>query len=425
MQTDTRRETADLAAAFTRTRRVTVELCEPLAVEDHVVQTMADVSPPKWHLAHTTWFFETFLLAPFVPGYRPVHPLYAVLFNSYYVSVGERHPRPQRGLLSRPTVAEILDYRRQVDARLLDLLEHGEESNREEVSRRLLLGLEHEQQHQELLLMDIKHILGSNPLFPVYRQAPQDGGLGRGGHALEWHDFDAGLQEFGHAGYGFAFDNEMPRHHAHLQPYSLASRLVTNEEYLAFIGEGGYERPELWLSDGWNTVVQQGWQAPLYWRQVEGDWFEFTLQGLVPLRGAAPLVHVSFFEAEAFARWKGCRLPTEFEWEHGARDLEVRGNFLETGHLQPQPAPSKAGLVQVYGDVWELTRSDYAPYPGYRQAKGAFGEYNGKFMSGQTVLRGGSCVTPQAHVRRTYRNFFYPAQRWCFQGLRLARDAGF
>lgn len=421
MHTRTKRQTEGLLAAYERTRRTTVALCAPLEVEDHVVQTMDDVSPPKWHLAHTTWFFETFLLAPFVASYRPVHPLYPVLFNSYYVSVGERHPRPQRGLLSRPTVAEILDYRRQVDARLGELLRQVDPEDQEEVGRRMTLGLEHEKQHQELLLMDIKHILGSNPLAPSYSSAGVVELSEAAAIPMGWIEGEGGVQEFGHGGDGFAFDNESPRHRVFLHPFALADRLVTNGEFLAFVADDGYARPELWLSDGWSTLEERGWKAPLYWRQIDGKWFEYTLRGLQELAEAVPVVHVSFYEAEAFARWKGYRLPTEFEWESMARGLPVQGNLLESGLLHPRSS-SSSKLSQMYGDVWELTRSDYAPYPGYRQAKGAFGEYNGKFMSRQIVLRGGSCTTPQDHVRPTYRNFFYPHQRWCFQGIRLARD---
>ncbi len=423
---------AALQPEYAGVRAATVALCAPLAVEDHVVQTMADVSPPKWHLAHTTWFFETFVLAQFVPDYRPVHPLYRTLFNSYYEAVGARHPRAERGLLSRPTVREVLDYRRHVDARIHDLLLRLPAEHENELCRRLVLGLHHEQQHQELLLVDIKHIFATNPLQPVYRAAPT--GATQPVAPLRWHPFAGGLLEFGHAGPGFAFDNESPRHRVFLAPFALADRCVSNGEYLEFIAEGGYERPELWLADGWAAVANGGWRAPLYWQERDGAWFEFTLSGSRPLRLDEPVVHVSYYEADAFARWRQARLPSEFEWELAAQSSPREGNFVESGALQPRPAHAPAlatasgrgstqGLRQIFGDVWELTRSDYAPYPGYRAPRGALGEYNGKFMSGQVVLRGGSCATPRSHIRATYRNFFYPHQRWNFQGLRLAQDA--
>jgi len=400
-------------------RSATLALCAPLTVEDHVVQTMADVSPPKWHLAHTTWFFETFVLGEFLPSYRPVQPQYRKLFNSYYVSVGAPYPRHERGLLSRPTLAEVLEYRRLVDAGLLEFLDTAVAADNPEVQRRIVLGLQHEQQHQELLLMDIKHIFASNFPQPLYQR-----GASRpraAAPAARWLEHEGGLHEFGHSGSGFAYDNESPRHRAFLLPFALASRLTTNGEYLAFIQDRGYARPDLWLADGWNTAASQGWQAPLYWLQEDGLWYEFTLAGRRPLDLDEPVVHLSFFEAEAFARWRGARLPSEYEWELAARSLPVAGNFAEEALFHPRPAAAE-GLAQMFGDVWEPTRSDYAPYPGYRAPAGALGEYNGKFMSGQIVLRGGSCVTPRSHVRATYRNFFYLQQRWSFQGVRLARN---
>ncbi|UCE01797.1 MAG: ergothioneine biosynthesis protein EgtB [Candidatus Latescibacterota bacterium] len=411
---------AAAAARFKAVRDATLALCEPLEVEDHVIQSMPDASPPKWHLAHTTWFFETFILSEFVHGYEPVDPSYRYLFNSYYMGIGEQHPRPQRGLLSRPTLREIRSYRAVVDLRMQELLARATEE-REEIERRTLLGIHHEQQHQELLLMDIKHFFSVNPLHPVYK--PGAPARARSASHLEWLEVPGGLREFGHDGDGFAYDNESPRHAVHLAPFELASRAVTNGEYLAFVQEGGYKSPEFWLADGWAHVVQHGWQAPLYWKKMEGVWHEFTLQGLRQVQPEEPVVHVSFYEADAYARWRSARLPTEFEWEAAARDAAVAGNFVDSAAMHPRPADG-SGLQQMFGDVWELTRSDYAPYPGYRPAPSALGEYNGKFMCGQYVQRGGSCVTPQEHVRVTYRNYFYPFQRWNFQGMRLARDVG-
>jgi len=406
-----------LLAEFRRVRAATLALSAPLEIEDHVVQTMPDVSPPKWHLAHTTWFFDTFVLEEFEPEYQPVHPLYRTLFNSYYVTVGDRQPRPERGFLSRPTVAEIVDYRRRVDERIVSLLERR--PDHAAMRARVVLGLHHEQQHQELLLADIKHILATNPLQPLYAPAlPAPAAIAA---PLRWREFAGGLHEFGHAGDGFAFDNESPRHPVYVAPFALGTRCVTNGEWREFIADGGYGRASLWLADGWAAATAQGWRAPLYWREIDDRWVEFTLGGVRPVRDEEPVVHISYFEADAFARWQEARLPTEFEWELVARTQPVQGNFADSGRFHPSPAAE--GMSQMFGDVWELTRSDYAPYPGYRAPAGALGEYNGKFMCGQIVLRGGSCATPQRHMRLTYRNFFYPHQRWNFQGLRLARDA--
>ena len=405
---------------FEQVRSRTLELCAPLEIEDYVVQTSPDVSPPKWHLAHTTWFFETFLLADFVRDYQPVCPEYKVLFNSYYNAVGDKHPRHQRGLLSRPTVQEVVAYRQRVDARMGELLESREDAPlRSEILRRLELGLHHEKQHQELLLMDIKYNFSVNPLRPAY--APSTLHAASGSPALAWLEFEPGLQEFGHDGPGFAYDNETPRHRAYLAPYALASRLVTNAEFMEFVDAGGYTQPRHWLADGWLAVQRESWSAPLYWEKRDGRWCEFTLRGLQALDDNRPVVHVSYFEADAFARWKQRRLPSELEWEHAASSQPVRGNFLDSEGLHPDAA-SGSGLQQMFGDVWEVTQSDYRPYHGYRAVQGALGEYNGKFMCGQYVQRGGSCVSPRAHLRATYRNYYYPQQRWNFQGLRLASD---
>lgn len=411
-----------LLERYERVRSRTEALAAPLSPEDQVVQSMPDVSPAKWHRAHTTWFFETFLLQPHLPGYEPFDPAFGYLFNSYYEQVGARHPRPERGLLSRPGAAEIGRYREHVDAAMRRLIVHAGSETLAACAPLLMLGLNHEQQHQELLLMDIKHVLSCNPLQPAYRA----GSGARPGNIppVAWVGFPGGLVEIGHAGAGFAFDNEDPRHKVWLAPFRLATRLVTCGEWIGFIEDGGYRRPELWLSDGWATVQAQGWEAPLYWEQEGGRWTIFTLAGRRQMDPREPVVHVSYYEADAYARWAGCRLPTEAEWETAAAALPVRGNFVESGSLHPVPAHGPADtLLQTYGDVWEWTMSPYAPYPGFRPAAGAVGEYNGKFMINQMVLRGGCCASPGDHLRSTYRNFFYPHQRWAFVGLRLAEDA--
>jgi ergothioneine biosynthesis protein EgtB len=415
-------ERASLAHRYVALRNATEALAAPLSAEDQTVQSMPDVSPTKWHRAHTTWFFETFLLLPHLPDYRPFHPAYGYLFNSYYEAVGPRHPRPERGLLSRPGSAEIANYRAHVDAAMGELLAAPDRSAGA-VAALVELGLHHEQQHQELLLMDIKHVLSLNPLQPAYRAAPAPGA--QDASPLSWYEVAGGLRQIGHGGTGFAFDNETPRHKVWLEPFRLASRLVTCGEYDEFIAAGGYRRPEFWLSDGWAAVQQQGWTAPLYWQQEEGGWTVFTLAGRRAVHPAEPVVHVSFYEADAFARWAGKRLPTEAEWEVAAVEaaIPLDGNLCRPGAmLHPEPAAGGA-LVQMVGDVWEWTASPYTAYPGFRPVAGAVGEYNGKFMSNQMVLRGGAAVTPAGHVRLTYRNFFPPASRWAFGGIRLAEDA--
>jgi ergothioneine biosynthesis protein EgtB len=412
----------DLSQRFAETRRLSEQLCRPLAVEDFVVQSMADVSPTRWHLAHTTWFFETFVLARWERNYRPVNDDYQVLFNSYYNAVGEQFPRARRGLLTRPTVSEVFDYRRAVDERVSRLFGRVEGEAAREMARVVELGINHEQQHQELVLTDIKHVFSCNPLAPVYRKAADDGAA-RGEPGGGFTSFAGGLVEIGHAGEGFAFDNERPRHRVYVEPFALHDRLVTNADYLAFMADGGYARSELWLSLGWATVREQGWTAPLYWSQRDGEWLEFTLGGLRPLDGDEPVCHVSYFEADAFARWSGARLPTEAEWEHAASVLEVNGSFVEGERFHPRAADRRTGgLAQMYGELWQWTASPYTPYPGYVAPPGALGEYNGKFMCNQYVLRGGSCATPASHIRATYRNFFPPEARWQFSGIRLARD---
>jgi len=396
-------------------------LCAPLATEDYVIQAAPEASPAKWHLAHVTWFFETFVLAEFEPGFQPFHPRFRELFNSYYQQVGRFHPRHERGFLARPTLDEVMRYRAHVDEHMLALLDDLAEARWPALRDRLWLGINHEQQHQELLLTDIKRNFSANPLLPAYRSdLPEP--PARLEPPLGWREFPGGLVEIGHAGGGYAYDNEAPRHTEYLAPYRLANRLVSNGDYLAFMADAGYRRPELWLSDGWTQVRQADWTAPLYWQQIDDQWWLYTLSGLEPVRAAEPVCHLSYYEAEAYAAWAGKRLPSEAEWENAAAGLPVAGNLRGAGALRPLAAPPGDGLNQMYGDVWELTASPYRPYPGYRPAEGALGEYNGKFMCNQVVLRGGSCATPDDHIRPTYRNFFYPHERWQFQGLRLAED---
>ncbi len=409
-----------LAEAYCNVRRESEALCAPLQPEDYVIQTAPEASPAKWHLAHVSWFFETFLLKPFVHGYQEFHREFGYLFNSYYEQVGKFHPRPQRGFLSRPGIEEVLRYRAHVDRQMLLLLDGADRAAWPELQRRLEIGLNHEQQHQELLLTDLKLNLAANPLRPAYRDdLPQPEQTSA--PPLHWLEFPGGVQEIGHeADSGFAYDNEMPRHRVWLNPFRLASRPVTNGEYLAFMADGGYRNARLWLSDGWATVKRLGWTSPLHWEWRYGQWWQYTLGGMRRLEPAEPVCHVSYYEADAYAAWANKRLPTEAEWEVAAQGLAVAGNLRESGLLHPQPASGGEGLRQMYGDVWEHTASAYTPYPGYRAAAGALGEYNGKFMCNQMVLRGGSCLTPASHIRASYRNFFYPHERWQFQGLRLA-----
>ncbi|MDH5749826.1 MAG: ergothioneine biosynthesis protein EgtB [Rhodospirillales bacterium] len=407
-------------------RSVSKELAGRLENEDQVVQPMADASPTKWHLGHTSWFFDNFLLVPHLTGYHPFDPQFYFIFNSYYEQAGERHPRSQRGLLSRPTVREINAYRAYVDEHMEKLISTAASGIWQEIVPFIELGLNHEQQHQELILTDILYVFSCNPLKPSYLPLIKTTAITPA--PLTWISFEGGIREIGHDGNGFAYDNEGPRHRVFLEPFRLANRAVTNGEWKQFIEDGGYRTPTLWLSDGWALVQEEGWEAPLYWQQMDGVWQSMTLNGLHPVHDGEPITQISFYEADAFATWAGKRLPGETEWEVASETVNIEGNMMAAGILRPLAAPqaaneSEPGLLQMFGDVWEWTRSPYTAYPGFIAPPGAVGEYNGKFMSNQMVLRGGSCATPEHHIRRTYRNFFYPHQRWQFSGLRLAEDA--
>ncbi len=417
--------TEDLPTAYRRVRHQTEALAARLGPEDQTAQAVAEASPTKWHRGHVTWFFETLVLKPHLSGYQTPDPLYEYLFNSYYNLVGPQYPRPRRGVITRPGVAAVAAYRAHVDAAMAELL--ADPGEREAVAPLVTLGLHHEQQHQELLLMDILTVFAENPLDPAYapETAPAPGPTPA--PPAGWETFEGGVTAIGHEGPGFAYDNEGPRHEVLLRPYRLADRLVTNGEWLAFMADGGYQRPALWLSDGWEAVQERGWQAPGYWRpDGAGGWTQLTLSGRHPVDAAAPVCHVSYYEADAYARWAGHRLPSEAEWEAaaGTVDAAAAGTLLTdpASGLHPRPAPAGPGLRQMVGEVWEWTASPYGPYPGFRPAAGAVGEYNGKFMCNQMVLRGGSLATPADHLRLTYRNFFYPHERWAFAGLRLAAD---
>jgi ergothioneine biosynthesis protein EgtB len=408
---------------YAEVRRRTTQLAAPLGPEDAQVQSMPDASPTKWHLAHTTWFFETFVLAPFAASYEAVSPEYAFLFNSYYDSVGAHHTRAARGIVTRPTLKEVFEYRARVDAAVTKLVEQIDGARWSEVADLLILGTHHEEQHQELILTDAKHALWSSPRRPSYvaARAPRLSTP----PPLRWIAREEGIAWVGHDGKGFAFDNETPRHRVFLDAFEIGSRLVTNAEYREFIDDGGYRRPELWLSDGFAAVLREGWRAPLYWEARDGTLHQFTMSGLAPLDPGAPVKHLSYYEADAYARWAHARLPTEQEWEAIAGAVRVDGNLLESGHLSPEPARSEEGGVeQLFGDTWEWTASPYVAYPRYRPWRGSLGEYNGKFMINQMVLRGGSCFTPRSHIRASYRNFFPPGTRWQMSGLRLARWVG-
>ncbi len=417
-----KQERALLQTRFREIRKQTEAICAPLEVEDYVVQPMIDVSPPKWHLGHVTWFWETFLLQAFKNPYKPYHALYNFLFNSYYESIGERVMRQKRGDLSRPTVKEVYAYRHAITEAMLDLIETVSEAKWSEFLALLELGLNHEQQHQELLLTDIKFILAQNPTKPIYRHAPRRSGIEIESKMIE---IAGGKHCIGYNGTGFCFDNEQPHHAVWIDDFKLQNRLVTNREYLEFIEDGGYRDFRHWLSEGWEWVQREGWSAPLYWEQRDGEWVEYTLSGIEPLNLNAPVCHISYFEAEAFASWKGKRLPTEAEWEVAASKTNVSAKhvLLNSGFLHPQPPDEVLdGFYDFLGNVWEWTNSAYLPYPRYQHSSGAVGEYNGKFMSNQMVLRGGSVATPESHIRATYRNFFHTDKRWQFSGIRLAED---
>ena len=394
-------------------RNTTLQITSPFSAEDLMLQSMPDASPAKWHLAHTTWFFETFILSPNLPGYKSFDPRFKQLFNSYYKQLGSHPYRGARGLMSRPSLDEVRSYREHVDAAMLRYLEMADENT----SGLIEVGLNHEQQHQELILTDIKHALWSMPLRPERVDGPF---AVKNAEPLQWIEFQGGIYKIGYEGSGFSFDNESPRHEVLLTPFKLASRLVTNAEYLEFMNDGGYRRSELWLSDGWDTFSAQGWKSPFYWEDRDGRWFDFSYDGMREVDPAAPVCHVSYYEADAFAHWSNARLPREDEWEVAAQQCSTQGTFLESGKLRPQPASGK-GLQQMFGDLWEWTASPYVAYPGFTPAPGAIGEYNGKFMCNQFVLRGGSCATPESHIRASYRNFFPPHVRWQFMGIRLAK----
>ena len=412
--------TTSLATEYQTVRQLSERICQPLEIEDYVVQSMPGASPLKWHLAHTSWFFEAFILVPHLKNYNVFHPKYNYLLNSYYESVGERVTAAQRGTLSRPTVAEVYRYRAYVDEAMQAFIKANKGDSA--LESMVILGIHHEQQHQELLLTNIKHIFGNNPLHPIYRNnlsTPIDTAVTQ---SLDWFTYPAQLYEIGYGGESFSFDNEQPRHQTYLQGYQFASRLVTNGEYLEFIEAGGYSNPDYWLLEGWAAAKSNHWQAPLYWEQLDGHWWLMTLGGLRRVNKHEPVCHISFYEADAYARWAGKRLPTEAEWEIATTDCSIDGNLLETDFLHPAPANNKAGLHQLFGDVWEWTTSTHHPYPGYRLATGMVGEYNGKRMCNDLVLRGGSCVTSRTHIRPTYRNFYPPETRWQFTGVRLANN---
>ncbi|MBL4733626.1 MAG: ergothioneine biosynthesis protein EgtB [Rhizobiaceae bacterium] len=404
------------SAHFLEVRELTQKLAEGLSDADATVQSMEDASPTKWHLAHTTWFFETVVLRQYMDGYEIFDSDFPYLFNSYYESLGKRHPRPQRGMLTRPSLQKIMDYRSYVNAAMDEFLSTPLD---EKIYQLIELGINHEQQHQELLLTDLLHLFAQSPVKPEYQTAVPLAVSKTPPSALNWIEYKGGLEEFGHGGTGFAFDSECPKHQQFVAPFRLASRCVTNGEWIEFIEQGGYKAAILWLSDGLAIAQEEEWEAPLYWEKRDHVWWSMTLRGMQPVDLDAPVTHISYFEAGAYASFVGKRLPTEYEWEHASKDVPIEGNVLASNRLRPAPAKGE-GLSQLFGDVWEWTSSPFTPYPGFKIAEGAVGEYNGKFMNGQYVLRGGSCVTPPGHLRATYRNFFHPQKRWQFSGLRLA-----
>lgn len=406
-----------LKLEYSQVREFSELLCKPLKRDDFQIQSIPQTSPPKWHIAHVSWFFETFILAEYQSNYQVFCDKYDFIFNSYYYTHGNMHPRPKRGLLSRPTVDEIFQYRQFVDEKMHDLIDSVDESQWEEMEFRIVLGLHHEQQHQELLLMDVKHNFNSNPLKPAYREELLT--LNGNQQELNWINIDGGIKSIGNHGDGFYFDNETPNHEVLLKPFKLATRFITNSEYLEFIKDGGYSNPGLWLSDGWASIQTHGWKHPLYWSIDDENWQQYTLGGVRELNMDEPVCHISYYEADAFARWSGNRLPLESEYETMLLSTPITGNFIEDDLLHPAPATEEN---QWYGNLWAWTSSPYTAYPGFKPLSGTMGEYNGKFMSNQMVLRGGSCVTSVDHIRPSYRNFFYPDERWAFTGLRLAAD---
>ena len=415
-------EVSDLIASFKNTREKTLELCKPLKRDDYMVQATPDASPPKWHLGHTTWFFETFILEPFAKGYKRHDGNFGYIFNSYYETVGRFLQKPMRSTISRPSLEDVLEYREFVNSSIIDLLESIDSGLLNEVKSRVLLGINHEQQHQELLLMDVKVNYSVSPYHPSYSSRANSSS--KEVVELEWIKFDESVERIGHAGTGFCFDNEMPQHNEIVPAFLIANRAVTNGEYMAFILDGGYERPELWLSDGWMERTRNRWEAPLYWEREGKDFYYFTLSGRREVNPDEPVVHVSYYEADAYARWARCRLPTESQWEHTMKNskLEHQGNFLESNEFHPSVQSDSQSATSGPGGVWEWTVSSYSPYPGYSPPSGSLGEYNGKFMANQIVLRGSSCVTPESHSRLTYRNFYHCHDRWQFSGIRLSRD---
>jgi ergothioneine biosynthesis protein EgtB len=409
-----------LIERFKKIRQTSLDIVEPLEPEDFVIQVMTNTSPAKWHLAHVSWFFETFVLGKACNDYKPFHPQYSYIFNSYYLQTGQPYGRSRRGFLSRPTVDDVMEYRRHVNRNVINFLENASDDQLAEFGPVIEVGNNHEQQHQELMITDFKFMFAQNPLYPVYRkQNPIESHAPDG---LNWISFEEGIYEIGNPGGEFTYDNEHPQHRRFLEAFELGNRLITNGEYIEFIEDGGYERSALWLDDGWSAVNEKNWSAPLYWIQEDGEWCYYTLSGLRKVDLNEPVTHVSYYEADAFARWAGARLPTEAEWEVAAEDLPYEGNFVENENFHPGPLQQdQDGLNQMYGDVWEWTKSSYDAYPGYQPLEGALGEYNGKFMCGQYVLRGGSCATSKTHIRKTYRNFFYPDACWQFNGIRLAK----
>jgi len=423
-------ENAYILSKFNCVRRQSEEICAPLEIEDYGIQTVEFVSPPKWHLAHVSWFFETFLLKPYLPGYKEFNPVFKQIFNSYYNSVGSFHPRGERGLLSRPTVSQVYEYRAYINQSMQELLDSPGAEHYDDIIYRTELGLNHEQQHQELLLTDIKHIFAYNPIKPIYQVNPRlDAGWGfMPIKPTAWVEFSGGITDLGHDGQHFAYDNEYPRHKSYINPFLVASKPVSNAEYIQFIESGAYQNHQYWFSDAWKIVQAENWKAPLYWQKINNEWWYFTLAGMKLVDLEAPVCHVSFYEASAYAAWTDARLPLEAEWEVVAKNAKIEGHFFNNKVLQPTAinvgsTSQNSQIEKLFGDVWEWTQSPYAAYFGYRPAKGALGEYNGKFMNNQIVLRGGSCVTSKNHIRPTYRNFFYPEERWQYCGFRLAKDS--